>query len=886
VGSAAPRASGTEGASVPPQAVRSQSPTRDRQQVAYSRPSAAAPAGAQRAGSVSPRRPGATRTPPGQQGTGSGSKVSSDARKKVTKSGAKDDAEEMFHSLEKKSKKRTEERPGLLEAFSDPALANKTLSPDVLSALSALKTMGKTMQPPSKKLEPPPVQQRRTSPSEHKGRSTISAGTGQYARRVRSASASPPPHERAEEDGDEEALRAEIQELEAEKARLEWMVALQLPEPPKGQKAMCMNGCSASESLVTHVCRQCASYLCKFCMSEHMVDRYTRSHDIGTWEELRLSRLKRDGWDARGVNMMGLSEDETLKNLSRTFTLAEVHKVVNGELIKVKSKCDGPAPEEAGIERLSSGASIERVSSSSSSATISSSVSKRNSGAAGLAAQPLVVPQGSDFVKPPKRPISPLFRDKGRSVSPVRDKQLGPASCKLSSAIDSHAVAAVPVESGEAGAPDGEDLEDEVEMNFFDKLPEVPAGNLRRCRGMIGTQSFRERGAMADGGSANRQDATDNLVYKGQRAFLQSDKYSKSLSSRDSLFGRTRSSSPLERVGLNAAQMRAGSMSPSRVPTDRDPGSVGRFLSSLGAGEKKPMSEMRARPSQDIDETEQDGNGQIANGALSASAQWASLRRATAHLFINEQMETHGVKSFFELRHNIAFPGAKMFLELGERHLLVSEANDITRPTYKIHLLELSAVARPDKITGLPPLLLIHTMEEDPKDRQLWRSTFENGRAFFCFKDMSEVRTWSERIRQAMHRVAEMPSAERFEEGELDTKREPEVTCTRLSAAYLRISGHLHAYLKISGHLTYRCLPLRLFFGSVHQESDLARLHSLKTDGPLAKFNGSLATVVELCSRWTAREWHGSAIDATRNNDWMCHSRLLARGDKDRMEHA
>ena len=832
-------------------------PARDRQQVVYNRPAGNA-AGAQRAGSASPRR-----GPRGSVGVIVSSKLSSEmpdaalevrTKKKVAK---KEEAEEeLFHSLEKKSKKKKDEdRPGLLDAFSDPAVANKNLSPDVLSALSALKSMSKTMKP-----EPSAPSQQRLP--EQKAKRPV-AGNSQSVRRSRSDSSSPPPKARAAPlDDEEEMLLAEVQQLEAEKQRLEWMAELKLPEPPKGLKAICMHGCREPESPVTHVCRQCSDYLCKFCMSEHVVDKYTRSHDIGTWEELRLSRLKRDGWCARGVNMMGLSEDEeTLKNLCRTFTLKEVHKVIGGELVKVKSKSEDPdlPADEASVVGPSCAASIGRASSCESSTSKRSSVSGR--GASSRTASPPLVPQGSDFVNPPKRPISPLFRDKNRSVSPVRDRhsQSGSASsCKLASSVEwkvssetnlAPNAARAPFLTGsedEAGAQGNGDEEKEEDQNFFDRLPEVGAS--RRHRGIIGGMSFRDPptrpgDAMAD------QDDIFRPVRKGTRSFIDSDKYSKSLASLDTRFSRVRSSSPLDRAGsIASVRLRsANSMSPTRDAGDRDTGSVGRFLSSLGGSEKKPMSDLPTLPLQSFDGND---NTETTRSAFSASAQWASLRRASSHLFINEHMETHGVKTFVDFRSNIAVSGKKMFMELGERHLLVSEANDITRPSYKIHLLEISAVARPERITGLPPLILMHTMEEDPKDRQLWRTTFEGARAFFCFKDMSEVRLWSERIRQAIQRVAELPSSERFDD-ELETKREPEVPSVCLHACLPvgcspRLALGLLAAEQCCDVFCTRSQRLILNVCLVQQEDDLVRLHHLKVDGPLAKFNGSVANVTEL----------------------------------------
>lgn len=53
-----------------------------------------------------------------------------------------------------------------------------------------------------------------------------------------------------------------------------------------------------------------------------------------------------------------------------------------------------------------------------------------------------------------------------------------------------------------------------------------------------------------------------------------------------------------------------------------------------------------------------------------------------------------------------------MFLELDVRHLLVAPAEDITKPIYKIHLLECSCMPRAERLQGLPPFLLLQTPDE------------------------------------------------------------------------------------------------------------------------------------------------------------------------------
>jgi len=55
-------------------------------------------------------------------------------------------------------------------------------------------------------------------------------------------------------------------------------------------------------------------------------------------------------------------------------------------------------------------------------------------------------------------------------------------------------------------------------------------------------------------------------------------------------------------------------------------------------------------------------------------------RRAKDIFFINDQMETHGSKAFFEFRSNLKIAGVKMWVELTDRHLLVSPSISTKEP--------------------------------------------------------------------------------------------------------------------------------------------------------------------------------------------------------------
>jgi len=66
-------------------------------------------------------------------------------------------------------------------------------------------------------------------------------------------------------------LTSEGKDLKAEQEKLEWMRNIQLPISNKTKRSeACMGGCNGMYSEVTHVCRECCNYLCRFCATEHM----------------------------------------------------------------------------------------------------------------------------------------------------------------------------------------------------------------------------------------------------------------------------------------------------------------------------------------------------------------------------------------------------------------------------------------------------------------------------------------------------------------------------------------------------------------------------------------------------------------------------------------
>ena len=102
---------------------------------------------------------------------------------------------------------------------------------------------------------------------------------------------------------------------------------------------------------------------CRFCMTEHLEDPYTQDHELGTFEEFRFSRLKRDGWNVEGVQCLGLgTDDETVQNLEKCFSIPTLHRIVDEKLVPMSpmsaliSDNEGVRPD---MSRVASSASAQ-----------------------------------------------------------------------------------------------------------------------------------------------------------------------------------------------------------------------------------------------------------------------------------------------------------------------------------------------------------------------------------------------------------------------------------------------------------------------------------------------------------------------------------------------
>ena len=430
-------------------------------------------------------------------------------------------------------------------------------------------------------------------------------------------------------------------EAEAELARLQWMSQLQLPGSGGGGqklKLMCMHGChddaTMRPAVVTHVCRQCKNFLCKLCMHEHAVDPRYRHHELGTHEELQLSRFRSDGWNTRGMQRMGLGEDdETLRNLGRVFALQKVHRVVDGCLVAMSPtaalKADSGHDIVSRTASSCSGSCIQRTESSGSGSRIqrTASSSSRNSSGRPVSRDSddftvEWIPDKTDFLHPPRRPISPLFRNKGRSMSPQRspdavvDKDTSGArgQSKLQSSMDNFSRAVSHCESG-THQKDSEAAGGETPNNVYD---------------------MEERARIAR--KTWRQQSTEAGFSKTMGSFqLKTDRLAPSTAA-------GRSISPV-RVGTRmsaATKVRAQSSSPVR-----EDGALGKNESSKDV-KNKPMSDFYSRVQMTDDSGENAGKTETVAVAVPAC-----LRRAMTHSFITRDMEMHGNKCFFEFRRSV-----------------------------------------------------------------------------------------------------------------------------------------------------------------------------------------------------------------------------------------
>lgn len=338
-------------------------------------------------------------------------------------------------------------------------------------------------------------------------------------------------------------------------------------------------------------------------------------------------------------------------------------------------------------------------------------------------------PLCTDSLNPSKRSSSPLSRDQSRSQSPEarldrRSPALRPIRAvagrepKLQSSIGSEADEALPLSkntssegeqmSGHEHASNGKESNEVCDNGFF----EWPNG-------------FFDKFEAGDGKAEPQEKST-----KGIRNLW---KFNKSLSrsvqelqmhrhSSDKLPEVRRSSQGASEAAVKAKTARSKSFSPVRdgrkVAAATNEKFARRSVSKLGS-----EVEVDATPGDKQDHTE-DPKFPRPIGVeerFAAGGSIPSLQRRASMKFIMEEMQAHDTKTFVDYRTNVRVPGVKMFVELGDRHLQISAADDLTRPIYKIHLLELSVMMRSGSCAELPPFLLFHTKLEHPRQASVFR---------------------------------------------------------------------------------------------------------------------------------------------------------------------
>ena len=93
---------------------------------------------------------------------------------------------------------------------------------------------------------------------------------------------------------------------------------LSMAAPPK--PVPCSSGCVGNDNLSTHHCEECSKDLCRFCVLEHSQNDWLATHTLIPLAEYRLTDLKKAGWNTRGIQGLGIAEDdETIDNLSKVF---------------------------------------------------------------------------------------------------------------------------------------------------------------------------------------------------------------------------------------------------------------------------------------------------------------------------------------------------------------------------------------------------------------------------------------------------------------------------------------------------------------------------------------------------------------------------------------
>ena len=164
------------------------------------------------------------------------------------------------------------------------------------------------------------------------------------------------------------------------------------------KQELCVNGCMDAE--VVHHCSTCGVNMCLQCASKHATEAKTRSHELISYDEKKMSHLKTGGWNVKIMLGLGMNDDDTVHNLSKKFQevrLAE--SVVNAFQNRGKTKGarqgDNPLRKEDKLRAVALRAG-----------EINGDVTNMRASNYLMTGEPGM----GDFVNPPSRPLGPLFR--------------------------------------------------------------------------------------------------------------------------------------------------------------------------------------------------------------------------------------------------------------------------------------------------------------------------------------------------------------------------------------------------------------------------------------------------------------------------------------------
>ena len=77
--------------------------------------------------------------------------------------------------------------------------------------------------------------------------------------------------------------------------------------------------CDSEGQAVSVHCEECQVNMCEHCAAKHRAAKRTRQHTLTPSEEKKLSTLKTEGWKVSILSGLGMDDDATVQNLSKSF---------------------------------------------------------------------------------------------------------------------------------------------------------------------------------------------------------------------------------------------------------------------------------------------------------------------------------------------------------------------------------------------------------------------------------------------------------------------------------------------------------------------------------------------------------------------------------------